>query len=399
MKRIDVTPRPNLEERLTKRGLSFWVWDNYWHEGAAYKFTPTQIDRLEESVAELQTMCLAAAEHVAKSDDLLKKLRIPEPFWEPVRRSLGRKDFSLYGRFDLAWDGTGWPKMLEYNADTPTSLLESAVCQWDWLEDVFPGADQFNSLHDKLLDRWAELRKGGVKKVHFASTRDVDQEYLATLEGEAREKYLHDESINEEDWVCCHYLMDTAVQAGLEVEWLAVQDLGYDANNHVFVDLQDNPIEALFKLYPWEWLMREEFGSKISGCKTRFIEPMWKSILSNKGLLAVLWELYPGHRLLLPAYFEPYKLVSYAKKPLLSREGANVTLVENGKELERGTGLYGQEGYVYQGLCQLPNFGGRYPVIGAWVVGNEPAGICIREDSTRVTTNMSNFVPHLFTPE
>lgn len=398
MKRIPFTPRVNREQRLTERGLSFWDWDHYWSENAAYVFTPTQIDRLEESVAELQSMCMNAVRLVAGADDLLKKLKIPELYWEPIRRSLNMKNFSLYGRFDLAWDGTGWPKMLEYNADTPTSILESAVCQWDWLEDMDlgPTADQFNSLHDKFVGRWEVLRQSGVKKVHFASTRDVDQEYLKTLEGEAREKYLNDESINEEDWVACHYLMDTAVQAGLEVQWLALPDLGFDELNKVFVDLDNEPIECLFKLYPWEWMMREEFGPKVIGCKTRIIEPMWKAILSNKGLLPILWELYPGHRLLLPAYFEPNKLLSYAKKPLYSREGANVTLVERASQLVKGEGLYGAEGYIYQDLCKLPEFDGMYPVIGAWVVGDEPAGICIREDNKLVTTNMSNFVPHFF---
>lgn len=398
MKRIPYTVRPNMEQRLTERGLSFWAWDNYWSEDAFYQFTPPQIDRLEEAVAELQAMCVRAVEHVAKSDDLLRKLKIPELYWEPIRRSLSMKSFSLYGRFDLGWDGNGYPKLLEYNADTPTSILESAVCQWDWLEDTHshPEHDQFNSLHEKLIDRWVELRKSGVTRVHFASTQDIDHEYAKTLEGEALEKYLTDESINEEDWVACHYLMDTAVQAGLEVKWMPIQKLGFDDFNKVFVDQDDQPIEALFKLYPWEWMMREDFGPKVIGCKTRIIEPLWKAILSNKGLLPILWELNPGHRLLLPAYFEPNKLLSYAKKPIFSREGANVTLVERGSELVKGEGLYGTEGYIYQDLYKLPEFEGRFPVIGAWVVGDEPAGICIREDSKLVTTNMSNFVPHLF---
>jgi glutathionylspermidine synthase len=153
---------------------------------------------------------------------------------------------------------------------------------------------------------------------------------------------------------------------------------------------------ALLKLYPWEWLMREEFGKNIAGATTRFIEPIWKSVLACKGLLPILWEMYPGHPNLLPAYFEPGKLDSYAKKPLYSREGANVELYRNGRLVAKDNGPYGREGVIYQALHPLPDFHGRFPVIGSWIVGDEPAGMCIREDASPITTNMSNFIPHYF---
>jgi glutathionylspermidine synthase len=371
MERLTVTPRPDKAEKLEAIGLSFHGWDDYWKEDAAYKFSAEQVDVLEEATQELQKMCQAAVQFVI-DNNRLGQLGIPEAYWGPIKESWERRDTSLYGRFDLAYTGEGVPKMLEFNADTPTSLLESAVAQWYWMEDEYPYADQFNSLHEKLVDRWKTL-PAMVNTIHFASVSE-----------------------NEEDWVCCHYLMETAVQAGYEVKHLYIEDLGYDSETLAFVDVEGKPIQALFKLYPWEWMMREEFGDKIATSTTRFIEPMWKAVLSNKAMLAILWEMFPDSPYLLPAYFSPNGMTSYAKKPFFSREGANVELYQDGQQIAADEGPYGSEGHVYQELTTLPEFDGKYAVIGSWLVGDEPAGMCIREDSLKITTNMSNFVPHFF---
>ncbi|NWP29040.1 glutathionylspermidine synthase family protein, partial [Escherichia coli] len=74
-----------------------------------------------------------------------------------------------FGRFDLGYSGDGPPKLFEFNCDTPTSLVEAAVIQWDWKEAVFPALDQYNGLHERLVDKWrdiAPLLPGG--HVHFA---------------------------------------------------------------------------------------------------------------------------------------------------------------------------------------------------------------------------------------
>jgi glutathionylspermidine synthase len=83
------------------------------------------------------------------------------------------------------------------------------------------------------------------------------------------------------------------------------------------------------------------------------------------------------------------------KKPLYSREGANVTIATKGGMLEE-PGQYGAEGFIWQGYHELPRFGENYTVIGSWIVGEEPAGIGIREDTSPITKNSSRFVPHYF---
>jgi glutathionylspermidine synthase len=151
------------------------------------------------------------------------------------------------------------------------------------------------------------------------------------------------------------------------------------------------------KLYPWEWLINEEYGKYIFKSTTQFIEPAWKMILSNKGILPLLWELFPEHPNLLPAYFTSKIEGDYIKKPLLSREGANISIFKDG-EVTSSEGDYGEEGFIYQALHELPNFDGNHPMVGSWVIEGESAGIGIREDTSLITGNLSRFVPHYFIP-
>jgi glutathionylspermidine synthase len=153
---------------------------------------------------------------------------------------------------------------------------------------------------------------------------------------------------------------------------------------------------AVFKLYPWEWVLSDQFGKSVvrSLPETLWIEPLWKALLSNKALLAVLWEMYPGHPNLLPAYLDqPGLLTEYVRKPRLGREGANISIVAPGMEHQTG-GVYGEEGYVYQLFDPLPEFDGYRPALGAWVVGDAAAGLGIRETVGLVTDDGAAFVPH-----
>jgi glutathionylspermidine synthase len=369
VRRQSVKPRPNWRSRCEEAGFAYHSMGGiYWDESACYAFTSDQIDELEAATAELHKLCLAAVEHIV-SERRFSQFAIPKAFHDFVADSWRTREPTLFGRFDLSWDGKGDPKLLEYNADTPTALPEASVAQWHWLEDVKPDADQFNSLHEKLLERWKAIEKTGA--LHLSCVQESPED-LGNVE----------------------YLRDCALQAGWDARHLYIEDLGW--NGERFVDLEDEPVQTLFKLYPWEWLVREEYGQHLLAKPARLIEPAWKMLLSNKALLVVLWELNYSHPNLLPTYFEESRFAGeYAKKPLLAREGSNVTLKRRSATLAH-PGEYGEEGYVYQGLAPLPEFDGRYAVIGSWIVGDEPAGIGIREDDSPITRNTSRFVPHYF---
>jgi glutathionylspermidine synthase len=374
--------REDFAEQAEKIGFAFAYVDGqpYWDESARYVFSRREIeDDLERATLELGALFRDLAGRIVASESMMARLGVPDHARDVVAASWRRRDRSLYGRFDFSYDGAGPPKLLEYNADTPTSLFESAVVQWFWLEQTIASgalpkdADQFNSLHERLIDRWRLVGDG-----HFV--------HLACI------------AASVEDSGTAAYLQDCARQAGLETALIDMRDIGLRAEN--FVDRSGRAIERLFKLYPWEWMFNENFGRAAPLKQARWIEPAWKMLLSSKGALALAWELAPGHPNLLPCYFDDDPRAgelgeTFARKPLYSREGGNVEL-HLGSEVILGPDLAYGGAKIRQALRPLPEFSGNYPVLGCWLVGEEPAGLGVREDVSRITGDRSRFVPHYF---
>jgi glutathionylspermidine synthase len=374
MRRITIPPRNHWKQAVEKLGFGFHTTNvPYWDESAYYAFSMEEILFIEDATAELWELCLRAVQHVidGRRYDLF---HIPAAFIPLVERSWSEDHPSLYGRFDLCYRDNQ-VKMLEFNADTPTSLYEAGIVQWFWLQDFDEKKDQFNSIHEKLIEQWRFIRNYCYPgPLHFACLRG-----------------------NLEDLTNTEYIRDCALQADMATHFLFIEDIGWHSEQQIFVDDNGEPVRNIFKLYPWEWIMADEFGENIAGDKNRtlFIEPAWKMILSNKAILPLLWELFPGHPYLLPAYFSNQRLTNYVKKPLLSREGANIEMRMGEELIGRTEGDYGEEGYIYQEMFRLPEFDNNYPLIGSWIIGREPAGIGIREANGLITDNLSRFIPHL----
>lgn len=393
MRRLTVTPRQDWEARVQRVGLTFHTLADgkpYWDESAYWEFSAAEIDRLEAATAEIQHLALAAGEAILR-EDRLEQMGIPEVAHDAIRAAWNSEPPALFGRLDLAYDGQSI-KLLEYNADTPTGLVEAAVAQWYWLQDCFPDRDQFNSIHEKLIAKWNDLKDYVTTPVYFADAG------------------------SDEDRMTVAYLQDTAQQAGLRTRHLSMAQIGWDAKRRCFVDLEEHSIGTLFKLYPWEWMLNEPFGRNALSTlppqspvqeygprkdrrlwgSTLWIEPIWKMMWSNKALLAILWELNPGHELLLPAYLDgPRELKSYVRKPLLGREGEGIMVIQNGLALAGSQGGRSED-CIYQALAPMATAAGKTAVFGLWLIDGEPAGLGIRESAGPVTDNQSSFVPHLF---
>ncbi len=373
MKRFTCPIRSNWQQRCIDGGLTYHTHEHgtYWAEGVFYRFTSAQIDELEAATYALHEMCIKAAANIV-DNNRWREIGVPEHIIPFIINSWDRDDFSLYGRFDLAYDGINPPKMLEYNADTPTALIEASIAQYHWQEDVKPNADQFNSIHEGLIEAFKKLPSS---LVHFTGVQD-----------------------NLEDNQTISYLIDCAEQAGLLHKWIPIDQIAHNTVVNDFIDVESNKvINTLFKLYPWEWLFNEEFSVHLLNSRVKFLEPAYKALMSNKGILPILWEMFPDSPYLLPAYREPGKLgKDYVKKPILSREGNNVTIVKNGITMISTDGDYGDDGFIYQGLYDIPSFDGFRPIIGSWVINHYVRGIGVREDTSLVTGNLSRFVPHVF---
>jgi glutathionylspermidine synthase len=371
MERIALEPRPNWQKRVESHGLLYHTLggEPYWDESASYQFRPAEIDNLEAATETLHQMCLEVVKEVIE-DRSFALFFIPEEFEPLVVRSWESQQFSIYGRFDLAYDGGGPPRLLEYNADTPTALVEAAVAQWFWLQDVEPRGDQFNSIHERLIDAWKDLYRRDPAPIHFSALSGV-----------------------VEDYVTVEYLRDTAIQAGFDTDYLDVEQIGWNPARRRFVDLRERPIERLFKLYPWEWLVREDFAQHVLRTSTRWVEPPWKMILSCKSILPLLYDRFPDSPYLLPASFDPLP-GNFVRKPIHGREGSNITVVIDGKVVLETSGPYAAGPFVYQQFAPLRPFANCYPILGTWVIQGKACGLGIREGDSLVTGNTSRFLPH-----
>lgn len=426
MRRVRTEPRPNFVRLLHSQGLVFnrdpipaGQHEHYWPDDRYYAFTGEEIKLLQDAAADVFAMLCEATDYLTERPELIaSRLAIPEFCLKQIVESWKRTPAfgSVYSRFDICFGGLDHadprlrvPRFYEINADTPTTLIESASIQFSWLQQTGHGPDQYNDVEEKLIAAWqrnmAEIERklGHRPKVHFASTRTRDGE----------------DEINTE------YLAATCQTAGYETKntWLDQISLGRDGRLY---DQDGEHIDVVYKLYPWELIIKEKFAQacfsdmenigrrNASGRYTGgtiWIEPPYKLLWTSKAMFAILWELFrddPRSRWLLPTYLEaerPAEMVRYARKPIFARKGAGVTLQDGDETIIRtGACGFGDEGYVVQELAVLPAFGGdedgnarrpSYPVIGLWMIDGAPAGMGIREDVGQVTGDSSSFIPNV----
>ncbi len=393
MKRIHLGARPDLAEKAEAAGFTFHAMygEPYWDEDTVYEFTLAQVENdIEDPATALHEMCREAVAHIVESEELMERLAIPRAHWDLVAESWKTGQPELYGRFDLIYDGTSPAKMIEYNADTPTALFESASFQWNWLEDMIEsgrlpkGSDQFNGIYEALTARFKQLYTTGTD-IHFTAFEDLEEDY-ATVEMVAYAARAAD--------LGAHFV---------NLSQIGVTDTGQ------FADAESRVIGKLFKLYPWEDLLRDDFATHLAAAQCQYIEPAWKAVVSNKGILPVLWRLFEGHPNLLPSFFADEIVtgsdaVSHASdalalgtvtKPVFGREGDSVTIQIGNSVIEASKDqAYDAHPMIVQAYCEMPVFDGYRPVVGAWIVGDACVGMGLREDQSRITQNLSRFKPH-----
>ncbi len=380
--------RPDWQERLAEIGLDYHsggvepqpgleggLW---WHESDYWEMTEAEVDTLDDATTALHSLCLAAIDHLVQREPhrLRQEFGMAEWMADYVCRSWQRGDPALMGRMDLAWDpATGTPLLLEYNADTPTLAIETALAQWFWLRSVHPHADQFNSLHEALLDGFRALavRMSG-RPMHFAAFRDAPEE-----------------------WAHSTYFRDLAHQAGITTQPIDIPDIRWNDAAGEFRDAAENRIHFLHKLYPWEWVATDEFGPFVARDTIGVVEPPWKAVLSHKAILPLLWQLNPGHPNLLEAHHGHAPVTGdWVEKPALGREGANVRMLQDGRPIASTEGSYGDAAIISQRRAPMLVQDGWTVVIGSWIAHDKACGVIFRESRDLVVRENSRGLPHLF---
>ena len=352
-------------------GFAYHSFDGaYWMDQLGLALTHAEWSSLERASLDVHAMGLDMVSEACRTGDF-DAWKLSPLASEMVSLSWSRKDPSVYGRFDLTIDALGVPKIYEYNADTPTSIMEASRAQTDWADaHGLRSACLLAELMPKAFERIVAL--GGTSLAIAGISTSV------------------------EDTANLFPMVDWARQAGLDASWRPIDEMQYD---HALAlhGFGGESFEWIFKLFPWEHFAAESLaGSQhLRDTRTRFVEPAWKLLLSSKAFLAEAWRLHPGHPNLLPCYFEgregPGLERGYASKPLYSREGANVALTgADGKLIQRETGPYGREGFIRQAYCPMPEpEPGKRFTLGGWIAGDAYAGSCARFTDDHIVTNVS----------
>lgn len=371
MKRLSITPRVNYTEIVSNLGFNFSA--NYWNESNYYTFTEEESDEISKVSNEAYGLYCDMVQNVIDRN-LFHRFGISDPeLIYFIKTSWNDDDLSLYGRFDLVYDTNHNLKLLEFNADTPTSLFEAAVVQWQWKEDVMPSYDQSNVIHESLVQSWKDIHNVyGYDRYDFGCITDIDEENTTTS-----------------------YLLSTCSEAGLNTSMLDLSDI-VRCNDSFYLPTGE-PINCMFKLYPWEDLLEDEFGKFIPDTQMIWIEPVWKMLMSSKESLVLLTEMFSPseYKFLVPAYDRKPMVKDYVIKPRYGREGQNVEIVLNRDSVLKTDGHYSEDKVIFQDFVDIKKFDNNVPIIGAWIIGGEFSGIGIRESESLVTDNMARFVPHL----
>lgn len=383
--------------QLPNRVFSELGWDYFISEDAADYLT-TDMVGISEAEREayyaagnrLYDMFVKTGDYVLRNN-LLNELGIPVNLHELVRRSWeDDRHLHLFGRFDFAGGTGGLPiKLLEFNADTPTSLPETAIIQWAQAKaNGIPEEKQFNFVYDALIEQFRRLRE---------LNEDREPAILfSTMEGSPEDD--HNVSL----------LMEAAAEAGFETAFMHVSEVVFSEENGVFGrDERGTPLQYpfWFKLVPWEYIAWEEpdlcsILTKMSRTdKTIILNPAYTMLFQSKAILKYLWNLYPNDPLLLETTFEePIGRTDYpfVQKVIFGREGSNVAIFDDiGLPKEVRGGEYEGQACVFQALAELDrDEQGQYYQAGVFFA-YEACGLGFRRSPNRIIDNAAQFVGHV----
>ncbi len=356
---------------------------------ALVKVSEAEAEAYYTAVNEIYGMYVEAAEYVIEND-LFFELGIPFNLIEVIKKSWENDvHWHLYGRFDLAGGIDGQPiKLIEFNADTPTGLFETAVLQWAMLKHN--GLDeerQFNTVYESISDNFKRLI------TLFDDTKLFDERYegwrilFSSVEG------------NDEEEVTTRLLKRMAEDAGFITGFSFLDEVLFDEESICDKDHQE--YEYWFKLFPWEDIAIEEgelamMLQKIMASQSAIIlNPAYTLLFQSKGMLKILWDLFPDSPYLLETAFEPLENRAYVEKKVFGREGANTRFVNaDGSVAAQTEGEYGHYKSVYQEAVEFPmDSAGNYYQAGVFFA-YEACGLGFRRGG-KILDNMSKFVGHL----
>lgn len=387
IKLIKTKPLP--QDKLEEIGFS-WHSDS---DGLPYvsdelvEITQQQAELYYAAANELYDMYAKAAQYVI-DNNLFFELGIPFNLIEAIKKSWENDvHWHIYGRFDLAVNGND-VKLLEFNADTPTALFETALLQWAMLKYNNMNEDkQFNNVYEAIKDNFKRLI------TLFDDIDDFDKYYdgwkimFSSIYGNAEEE------------ITTRFLQQIATDAGFNTHFEYLQDVKF-SDDGIF-DANSNEYEYWFKLYPWEDIAIEEgelatvLTNIMQNQKAIILNPAYTLLFQSKGMLKILYDLFPNSPYLLKTSFEHLNGKKCVEKPVFGREGANIAILnESGNIVKSNDGAYGNYKKIYQEYVELDQDINGFKYQAGIFFAYEACGLGFRKGGD-IIDNMSKFVGHI----
>ncbi|MBA4850760.1 glutathionylspermidine synthase family protein [Emticicia sp. BO119] len=346
-----------------------------------------EAEQYYEAANELYEMFIEAGQHII-DNNRLEELGIPENLHRLVRYSWDNdKQWHLYGRFDLSGGLDGKPiKLIEFNADTATCIPETAVVQWASLKaNNLDESQQFNTLYEQLVENFREIQR-------------QNPNFEPTLLISTMRDYPEDDTNMQ-------VLGEAAKEAGFEVAFEYIDEVEFSPIEGIYKqnskDGSFTKYDYWFKLIPWEYIGWDEpeladiLTNMVINQKAVILNPAYTLLFQSKGILKVLWELYPNHPLLLQTESKALQGKSSVEKVLFGREGANVRILSaDGYAVEKNDGEYFEQNTVFQEYTEfLQDKSGNYYQAGVFFAG-EACGLGFRKGG-KIIDNKAQFCGHI----
>jgi len=383
--------KPIEREVLEEIGLN-WHTDS---DGTAYiadeivEVSDKEAEEYYTATNELYDMYVEAAEYVVENE-LFFDLGIPFNLIDVIKKSWENDvHWHIYGRFDLAGGIDGKPiKLIEFNADTPTGLFETAILQWALLKANNMNEDrQFNNLYEAVSENFKRLI------TLEESTESFDENYDGW-----KILFSATEGIDEEE-VTTKLLKRMADDAGFVTNYEFLDKVNFSEDG--IFDSKDEAYEYWFKLYPWEDIGIDEgelsiiLDNIMQNQKAIILNPAYTLLFQSKGMLKVLYDLYPDSPYLLKTSDQPLDGISYVEKKMFGREGANTKIVDaNGNVIEEKSGEYESHKSIYQEYVEFPQDSKGLSYQAGVFFAYEACGLSFRRGG-KILDNMSKFVGHV----
>jgi glutathionylspermidine synthase len=388
--RIKVDPLS--DSQLEEIGLQ-WHTDS---DGSSYiademvLVTEEEAEAYYEAANTVYDMMCEAGDYVVEND-LFHELGIPFNLVDMIKMSWENDvHWHLYGRFDFAGGICGQPiKLIEFNADTPTALYETAVIQWAILKAN--GIDenrQFNNIFEALKDNFKRLITLDEDVSSFEDNYDGWKILFSSI------------ADNSEEEVTVKFLQQAAYEAGFDTGFEYLDKVGFLENEGIF-DSENINYEYWFKLFPWEDIAIDESELSLilkeimQNQKAIILNPAYTLMFQSKGMLKILYDLFPDSPYLLETAYEPLKGKKYVEKKVFGREGANTTIYNaDGTVMQKRDGEYEHYNSVYQEYVELPYDENNESYQAGVFFAYEGCGLGFRRGA-KILDNMSKFVGHI----